>query len=202
VEFFHHLALETHPGDSSKDAHRTQQVSPVGRVVEERHLDEESNDNFKAENHRHLGWCDVRESSGEENPANDSDKGGGQGKHPVNCCPTLEGIVHVPAEARCRDDESADGKPEHKHGIVNMFCLSGDDVDHGGENWDGESPENSGEVLLHRLTLQQVEPRGVGDQGGEGHLGGKEAGGSSYNDHPCDADPCHCNPPQATVVLE
>ena len=30
VEFFHHLALETHPGNSSKDTHCAQQVSPVG----------------------------------------------------------------------------------------------------------------------------------------------------------------------------
>ena len=39
----------------------------------------------------------------------------------------LEGVLHVPAEARCWDNESTDGKPEHKHGIVNMFCLKDND---------------------------------------------------------------------------
>ena len=102
-------------------------------VVEDRDLNEESNDNLKAENHRHLSvnirlalntlviqgtafvttrewlimikylsWCDVGEGSCEENPANDSNKGGGQTKHPVHWCPILEKMVLISTFVFCK----------------------------------------------------------------------------------------------------
>ena len=37
----------------------------------------------------------------------------------------LEGVMHVPAEARHWDNKSTESKPEDKHGIVDMICLEG-----------------------------------------------------------------------------
>ena len=51
-----------------------------------------------------------------------------------------------------------------------VFHLSGDDVDGGREDGDGQGPEDPREVLLWRLALGQVEPAEIGDQGVDWNL--------------------------------
>ena len=98
--------------------------------------------------------------------------------------------MHIPAEPWDGDDKSAEGEPEDKNRIVHVLCLvdvihwkihqkrfsgvvfhlSGDDVDGGWEDGDGQGPQDPREVLLWRLALGQVEPAEVGDQGVDWNL--------------------------------